>query len=71
MKDFSPHAILRPPSIPDEEVENLIRLSLTSLGCTAPVALLIEPPGPWTQRDEPSLQEPWPVFVKSAGQMSR
>ncbi len=51
MKDFSPHAILRPPSIPDEEVENLIRLSLTSLGHVAPVVLLIEPPGPWTRRN--------------------
>ena len=52
-------------------IESLIQLSLTCLGHAAPVALLIEPPGPWTQRDEPSLQEPWPVFVKSAGQMSR
>ena len=56
MKDFSPHTILRHPSISDEEVERLINLALTSLG-GGPVVLFIEPS--LTPREETSSPGPW------------
>ncbi len=65
MKDFSPHAILRDPSIPDEEVEELI--SLTSSEAEGPVVLLIDPPLSPTPRGGRSSQKPWPALGKRAG----
>ena len=65
MKDFSPHAILRSSLTSDEDVEGLIRDSLTSSNGEGPVVLLIEPPLP-TQKVEASLQDSWLAFEKSA-----
>ena len=65
MKDFSPHAILRSPLTSDEEAEQLLQNSLTSLSGEGPVVLLIEPPLE-TQKVEASLQDSWPVFEKPA-----
>ena len=70
MKDFSPHAILRHPSTPDETVERLIKDSLISSKGEGPVVLLIEPPFPPTRRGERSLPASWPVSAKRAGPTS-
>ncbi len=71
MKDFSPHAILRHPSTPDETVERLIRDSLISSKGEGPVVLLIEPPLPWTRKAGPSLPKRWPVFERREAPTSR
>ena len=65
MKDFSPHAILRDPSIPDETVEALINSTYLKDG--VPVVLLLDPSFSPTPRDGRSSQKPWPALGKRAG----
>ncbi len=62
MTDFSPHAVLRDPSISDEVVWDLISSISSRLG--APVVLLIEPLLSPTRKGEPSLPASWPVLEK-------
>ena len=62
MKDFSPHAILRDPSISDEEVERLIK-QYSKDG--APVILILDPDISPTPRDERSSPAPWPSKPKT------
>ena len=69
MKDFSPHEILRSPETTDEEVEYLLKLTSSNNG--APVALLIEPPGPWTRKAALTSQGSWQASAKRAARMSR
>ena len=59
MKDFSPHAVLKHPSISDEEVERLLNSISSRRG--GPVVLLLDPPLSPTPRDGKSSQKPWPV----------
>ena len=70
MTDFSPHAVLRHPSISDEEVWNLIRLSLSYSKREGPVVLLIEPRCK-TLKERLSSQSSWPVLGKSVTRTSR
>ena len=67
MKDFSPHAILRHPSTPDETEERLIKDSLISSKGEGPVVLLIEPPLPLTRKGGRLSHDSWPVSAKRAG----
>ena len=57
MKDFSPHAILRDPSISDEEVERI--LNLDCLKGRERVILIIDPDPSPTPRDGRSSPAPW------------
>ena len=59
MKDFSPHAILRDPTISDEEVERMIRAS-SNYSRGLPVILLIEPPDSLPQKGERVWSDEWP-----------
>ena len=56
MKDFSPHAILRDPSISDETVERMIQDALSRRGGKGPVILIIDP----ALRQSPA-RKPWSV----------
>ncbi len=61
MKDFSPHAILRHPSIPDEAVERLLKMLLnsTSFKDKGSVVLILDPDLSPTPRDGRSSPAPW------------
>ncbi len=61
MTDFSPHAVLRHPSIPDEEVWDLINRCSSKYG--GPVVLIIEPACE-LERGARSLPASWPVLEK-------
>ncbi len=67
MRDFSPHAILRYPSTPDETVERLIKDSLMSSKGEGQVVLLIEPPLPLTRKGGRLSHASWPALGKQAG----